>query len=118
MKPRPKKKPANRANFQKDGPIQNPPPISPRKLWLFRLLLAIGVPLVFLGATELVLRLIGFGYPTGFLMTSERDGQKVLVQNNQFGWRFFGAAIARIPEPICVPKVKPPDTIRIIVFGE
>ncbi len=118
MKPRPKKKPANQATSKKGGLNKASPPLSPRKLWLFRLLLAIGVPLIFLGATELVLRLIGFGYPTGFLMTSERDGQKVLVQNNQFGWRFFGAAMARIPEPICVSKVKGPDTIRIIVFGE
>ena len=92
--------------------------ISPRKLWVFRLLLAVGVPVLVLGLTELILRVVGFGYPTGFLASSERDGQKVLVQNNFFGWRFFGPAMARIPEPFCVPKLKDPTTVRIIVFGE
>ncbi|HTR42224.1 MAG TPA: tetratricopeptide repeat protein [Pseudomonadales bacterium] len=76
------------------------------------------MPIAFLGTTELSLRLAGFGYPTAFLLPSQRDDQKVLVQNNQFGWRFFGAAMARIPESICVPKAKDPDTVRIIVFGE
>ncbi len=68
--------------------------------------------------TELALRLVGFGYPTGFLLASHRDGQKVLVQNNQFGWRFFGPAMARIPEPICIPQPKGSNTVRIFVFGE
>ena len=87
-------------------------------MWCFRLCVVVGVPLVFLGMTELVLRLVGFGYPTGFFLPSQHDGQKVLVQNNQFGWRFFGAAMARIPEPICLPQAKSPNTVRIIVFGE
>ncbi|MGC9940908.1 MAG: tetratricopeptide repeat protein [Verrucomicrobiota bacterium] len=77
-----------------------------------------GIPLVFLGATELVLRLIGFGYPTGFFLSSVRDGHAVLVQNNQFGWRFFGPVMARIPESICIPQVKSSNTVRIVVFGE
>ena len=118
MKPRPKKKSANRTNLPKGGSTRSLPPLSPRKLWAFRLLLAIGVPLVFLGTTELILRLVGFGYPTGFLTLTEHNGQKVLVQNNLFGWRFFGAAMARIPEPFCITKVKAPNTVRIIVFGE
>jgi tetratricopeptide (TPR) repeat protein len=89
-----------------------------RKLWCFRLLLSVVAPIGFVGMVELILRLAGFGFPTQFLLSSQRDGQRVLVQNNQFGWRFFGAAMARIPEPICLPKVKTPDTVRIIVFGE
>lgn len=80
--------------------------------------MAIGVPLGFLGLLELVLRLVGFGYPTGFLLASQRDGHPVLVQNNQFGWRFFGAAMARTPAAICIPKAKDANTVRIIVFGE
>ncbi len=74
--------------------------------------------MVFLGLSELVLRLAGFGYPTGFLLASQRDGQKVLVQNNQFGWRFFGPAMARMPVPICIPQPKGSNTVRIFVFGE
>lgn len=89
-----------------------------RRLWFFRLLLAIFVPVVLLGTTDLVLRLIGFGYPTGFFLPSERDGQKVWVQNNRFSWPFFGKAMARIPEPLCLSQIKGSNTVRIIVFGE
>jgi tetratricopeptide (TPR) repeat protein len=92
--------------------------MSRQKSWFFRLLLVIGVPIVFLALAELVLRLVGFGHPTGFLLPSQREGQRILVQNNQFGWRFFGAAMARIPEPICLPQPKTSNTVRIIVFGE
>ncbi len=102
-------KPASKASPQR---------LSRRKLWVFRLFLAFGVPLVFLGTAELILRLAGFGYPTGFLRASEVAGQPVFEQNNLFGWRFFGPAMARVPEPFCIPKVKGPDTVRIIVFGE
>jgi hypothetical protein len=42
----------------------------------------------------------------------------MLVQNNQFGWRFFGATMARIPEPICFPRPKGTNTVRLVVFGE
>ncbi len=79
--------------------------------------MAVGFPVAFLGIMELVLRIAGFGYPTGFVLSSQRDGQKVFVQNDQFGWRFFGAAKARIPVSFCIPQIKPSDTVRIIVFG-
>ena len=119
MPPARKKKSAiQRTNSRKGRSIPNSSPLSRRKVWLFRLLLAIGVPSVFLGMMELVLRLAGFGYPTGFLLSSQQDGHAVFVENNRFGWRFFGAAMARIPEPFCMPQVKAPDTVRIIVFGE
>ncbi|MGH8021961.1 MAG: tetratricopeptide repeat protein [Limisphaerales bacterium] len=81
-------------------------------------MLAFGVPVIFLGALELILRLSGFGYPTGFMLSWEHRGRPMFVQNNLFGRRFFGAVMARIPEPFCIPKVKDADTVRIIVFGE
>jgi tetratricopeptide (TPR) repeat protein len=115
---RKKKASVNRTSSQKGGPAFSSTRLNRRKLWCFRLLVAIGVPLVFLGMVELVLRLVGCGHPTGFLLPSHRDGQKVLVQNNKFGWRFFGPAMARIPEPICLPQTKGPNTVRIVVFGE
>ncbi|HTV40344.1 MAG TPA: tetratricopeptide repeat protein [Candidatus Sulfotelmatobacter sp.] len=118
MKPRRKKQPGIRPNLRKNPPTRGPSALSRRKLWFFRLLLAIGVPVIFLGTMELILRLAGFGYPTGFLLSSQQNGEPVFVQNNWFGWRFFGAAMARIPEPFCIPKDKGPNTVRIIVFGE
>jgi len=78
----------------------------------------IGVPLIFLVLLELGLRLAGFGYPTTFLLKSSNHGEKTFVQNNQFGWRFFGPRAARQPKATSIPRQKPPGTIRIFVFGE
>ena len=86
------------------------------KKWAARFTLAIAAPLIFVALVELVLRLAGFGYPTEFLLPT-REG-KTLVQNNQFGWRFFGAQMSRLPNPISLLRPKPPGTIRIFVFGE
>jgi tetratricopeptide (TPR) repeat protein len=93
-------------------------PLSGRKLWRFRLIALAGVPLLFLGLFELGLRLAGFGYPTAFLLKSSNHGEATFVQNNQFGWRFFGPRMARLPDAISIPREKPPDTVRIFVFGE
>jgi tetratricopeptide (TPR) repeat protein len=82
----------------------------------FRLAAMAGVPLLFFGLLEIVLRIAGAGYPTGFLLHG-KDG-KSLVQNNQFGWRFFGPGMARIPFPISIAETKPEHTVRIFVFGE
>ena len=88
------------------------------RLWAFRLLAVVAAPALFFCLVELVLRLAGFGYPTAFLLPATQDGQKVFVQNNQFGWRFFGPAMARMPCPISIPQTKASNTVRIIVFGE
>jgi tetratricopeptide (TPR) repeat protein len=78
----------------------------------------VAVPVLVFGLLELGLRLAGFGYPTAFLLNSSNHGEKTFVQNNQFGWRFFGPRLARSPNPISISREKPPDTIRIFVFGE
>jgi tetratricopeptide (TPR) repeat protein len=93
-------------------------PLSTRKLWWFRLAALAGVPLLLCGLLELGLRLAGFGYSTGFLLNSSHHGEKTFVQNNQFGWRFFGSRAARLPEATSIPREKPADTVRIFVFGE
>ncbi len=98
------------------------PPASPRvtgpRLWIFRLLALVAAPVLFFGLTELVLRLAGFGYPTEFLLSALQNGQKTFVQNNQFGWRFFGPKLSRLPWPVSISQFKAHDTVRIFVFGE
>lgn len=118
MSARKKKASPKRLKQSNRAPASASAGLSRRKLWSFRLLLAVGFPAALLVMTELALRLAGFGYPTRFFLPSHQDGQKFWVQNNQFGWRFFGPAMARMPEPICLPQTKPSKTIRIIVFGE
>ena len=106
---------------QKPKPAPNPgsaAPFSNRKLRWFRLAALAGVPLLFITLLELGLRLAGFGYPTAFLVKSSNHGLATYVQNNQFGWRFFGPRMARQPDATSIPCEKPPDTIRIFVFGE
>lgn len=88
------------------------------KRWTFRCLAALVAPCALLFLLELALRAFGFGYPTAFLLPMKRDGQNYLVQNNQFGWRFFGREMARAPHSLFMAQEKPADTIRIFVFGE
>lgn len=116
--PRKKRSTIDRKNPLEPVPVPQPAGASRRKWWGFRLVAMAGIPLMILGLAELTLRLAGFGYPTAFMLPGEREGQKVLVQNNQFGWRFFGPAMARMPEPFCLPAAKNPEAVRIIVFGE
>jgi len=78
----------------------------------------VGAPLILFGLLELCLRGFGFGYPTRFLVPWTEGGRKLLVQNNQFGWRFFGRRMARLPYPIAIPQPKEQGTIRLFVFGE
>ena len=88
------------------------------RLWAFRLLALVAAPALFFCLVELVLRLAGFGYPTAFLLPTTQNGQKVFVQNNQFGWRFFRPELARTPSQFSIPQAKASDTVRIFVFGE
>jgi tetratricopeptide (TPR) repeat protein len=75
-------------------------------------------PLLAFGLLEAGLRVAGFGYPTSFFLPLRVNGQEVLVQNNQFGWRFFGRELARSPYPFVMPEAKAPGTCRVFVFGE
>ena len=100
-------------------PASGRKPGSPRwKRRGFRLLAGAGLPLGCLLVLELSLRLAGFGYPTSFLLTSHHNGQEVFVQNNCFGWRFFGPQLARTPRAVMIPQAKPRDSVRVLVFGE
>jgi tetratricopeptide (TPR) repeat protein len=94
-----------------------PATISPGRRWCFRFV-ALLIPLFVLALLEITLRFSGYGYPTHFLLADRLKGQKVLRDNQQFGWRFFPAAIARTTRPVVLLSVKPPQTCRIYVFGE
>jgi tetratricopeptide (TPR) repeat protein len=102
----------------KRNPTKNPLPVSRRRLWCFRLIALVGMPFLFFGVIELGLRLGGFGYPTSFLLKSSNHQENTFVQNDRFGWRFFGPRMARQPFATSIPREKPRDTLRIFVFGE
>jgi tetratricopeptide (TPR) repeat protein len=104
------------------SPVRNQPDLTTSsvgwRMWRLRLAALLGVPLLFFGLLELGLRLAGFGHPTAFLLPSSNQGEKAFMQNNQFGWRFFGARMSRLPHPISILRDKAPGTIRVFVFGE
>ena len=56
-------------------------PLSSRRKWLFRLFALVVVPLVLLGGLEIILRLAGYGYSTGFFEIIRSGGKKFLVNN-------------------------------------
>ncbi len=83
----------------------------------FTMLLVLS-PFIILGIIEVILRISGYGYPTDFLIKKNISGQEYYIENQKFGYRFFPKAMARTPEPLLCPVVKPPNTFRIVVFGE
>jgi hypothetical protein len=99
-------------------PNPTPAPVAPRKLWAFRFAAVLGAPILFLLVSELVLRLAGWGYPTGFFLRSETGPVGSFRENAKFGWWFFPQRMVRAPDPIRLSKAKPAGTCRIFVFGE
>ena len=75
-------------------------------------------PLSLLLLLELGLRLAGYGHSMSFFLPWRVNNTDCLVENDRFGWRFFGPDMARAPFPFVIPKVKPPGTTRVFVFGE
>ena len=100
-------------------PQTNPQPrISARRLWLFRVIVAVVAPILLLVLLEVVLRVAGFGFPASTFVKCEVNGKSIWCSNNKFGWRFFSPEISRQFEPFTVSAEKGADTYRIFVLGE
>jgi len=107
------------ASSRRTPPGSPPLPARSRtREWVFRLLAIFVVPLVLVGCLECALRLGGYGYSTAFFKPLKIEGQDCLVDNDDFGLRFFPPALARIPAPVVMKAVKPAGTIRIFILGE
>jgi len=89
-----------------------------RRVWAFRLLALTLIPLLLIGAAELVLRLANFGHSTAFFQRTTINGVDSFVENPHFGLRFFPAEMARSPAPVVMPAKKPPGRYRIFLLGE
>src|SRR6266496_1967754 len=92
--------------------------LSVGKQKVFRWVAALVLPVFILFGVELVLRLVGFGYPADFFVRSEIGPPGLFRENPKFGWRFFPQSLARAPDPLRLLKTKPSGTCRIFVFGE
>jgi len=84
--------------------------------WLFRGVLSL-FPFAFLLLVELVLRGLGYGVATDFVLRQEVVGQARLLSNPRFTWLFFDPAVARVPPPFSLPPRKPPGAVRVFVLG-
>jgi tetratricopeptide (TPR) repeat protein len=74
--------------------------------------------LVFFGAVEGMLRILGYGYDPHFLMRSTVNGRVAWIENPGFLYRFMPKQAARSPRPLLIPDDKAEDTVRIFVLGE
>lgn len=108
-------------------PLNHKPPVSGRapaaqpgkiKLWAFRLLAVLVLPALLTALLECVLRIAGFGYPTGAIIKRDIGGKEVYCHNNKFGWRFFPRTAARTFDGFVFDAEKPPHTYRIFILGE
>jgi tetratricopeptide (TPR) repeat protein len=127
MKQRPNKskgghKPGNKKPPGKTASIEPVMPLAPRRKWLFRFLALIVLPVLLcvllFAVVEIGLRIGGYGFDTGFFKPIRVDGREYFINNENFTLRFFPAQLARWPDPFLFPAIKPPDTIRIFIFGE
>jgi tetratricopeptide (TPR) repeat protein len=97
-------------------------PLPPRRKLMFRLIALVVVPLLLAGLLvvlmEILLRIGGYGYATSFFRPVRVGGQEYFINNEKFSQRFFPPQLARWPDPFIFPAAKPPDTVRIFIFGE
>ncbi len=92
-----------------------PKPVAKPALWK-RLLAMIVSPILFLVLVELVLSVVGYGYPRNFFIPWTVDGQTLHLVNRRYCEHFVPKALSRAPEP-CVLGPKKSSTIRIFVLG-
>lgn len=86
--------------------------------WLIRAAMVVLSPLLFFGAVEGVLRIVGAGFPPEFFIPDPVPERELLTTNDRFGWRYFPRQLARAPVPALIAKSKPADAYRVFVLGE
>ena len=91
------------------------PALAGPKLWLLRLATAVLAPLLILVLLETGLRVAGYGFDPHFALKTA-DGT-AYATNVRFAWRFFPAAVARVPLLFSFPVEKPAGTKRVFVLG-
>lgn len=85
---------------------------------LAKTLLGLTVPILLIGIVEVALRELNVGNPTSFLLPFNVNGERVFIDNQLFGYRFFSPAVSRAPSPIVLPLLKATNELRVVVLGE
>lgn len=87
------------------------------RLWAFRLITGILIPLVLLGMLELGLRIFGYGFDASPMVPYNLNGRQAFCDNFRFPWRFFSPDISRDFNPFIFIDRKPANTYRIFILG-
>lgn len=114
------RKAAARADEPKpaNAPPQRRRKISPRRLWIFRLVALTLIPLGFVLGLELTLRVVGYGHSKDFILPERgADVPGLQAVNPKFSWSFFPPAVAREPKSFRIITPKPAGTYRIFLVG-
>ena len=88
------------------------------RLWIFRIVTAIFLPVLALAAIEATLRIVGYGHAATFTVPCTVNGRDSYCDNDHFTWQFFPAGAFRLPLSFAFPAKKPADAYRIFVIGE
>jgi tetratricopeptide (TPR) repeat protein len=88
-----------------------------RRLFVFRAIAVLIIPVLLILLLEVGLRLVGFGYHPEAIITYKVDGKEVCCDNSKFGWRFFPKNIAREFTPFTFTETKADNTCRIFILG-
>ena len=108
---------------QKQQTQQKPPKKQVRpqpkglRLWLFRFAVLFVIPALLLLGLEIGLRVFDYGVPTGFTFKQKVDGQKRILSNPYFAWRFLGPQLTTKSTYFSLPPGKTEGTYRVFVFG-
>lgn len=98
------------------GSIPVKPRPVPLPVWLLRLILLVGVPLVFFGLLEAALRLVGFGSNLA-LFIPEEDQPGYYCANPAFTELFLPAHFGIRPLNFRLKKHKEARSLRVFVLG-
>lgn len=92
-------------------------PSSSGRLWLFRIVASLVLPLAALALLEGALRLLGVGHEMGFTRSCEVEGVPSRCDNPYFTHAFFPARLARTPVSFAFAAEKPAGAFRAVVLG-
>ncbi len=102
--------------------LQKPPAQHPshptRRTWIFIFLATIPLPILVLVGWESALRVGGYGYSSSFFMPKTIHQKSGMVNNPEFGLRFFPKSLLRKASPFWIADPKEKNTFRIFLLGE
>lgn len=89
-----------------------------KRRWWFRVVAMLIIPALLFATTEIILRFAGYGWSTSLFIRENTAQGAVWTDNPRFTQLYFPAGMARNPEHFSFPVLKPPNAIRVFVFGE